>query len=72
MAEKLLIVLFISMLAIGSIGLLLVPKESFSSIENRPLEKWPRITPETILNKKAMTQFENVFIRSFSVSDRLD
>lgn len=58
MAEKLLVVLFISMLAIGSLGLLLFPKQSFSPIENRPLEKWPRITPETIINKKAMTQFE--------------
>lgn len=68
MSKKILATVFFAMLVIFPIATLLMPKESFSELENRALASPPTVSADSILDKSFMDQTEkyladHIFLR---------
>lgn len=52
-------VFLVLVMAVGSVSLIVLPKEDFSPDENRMLEEFPTISGESLIDSSFMTGVEN-------------
>ncbi len=71
MKKKIIVILFVFFLFAAAAAGILLPKKSFSDIENRMLKKLPEISTRRILNGSFMSDFDDYVSDHMPLRDRL-